>query len=66
MDKESRIKYFENLKKISEPISHMPIWYENERPNNGGEFFKDVVASSTNNEHFLDIEKLPKGINYSF
>lgn len=31
MDKESRIKYFENLKKISEPISHMPIWYENER-----------------------------------
>ena len=31
MNQESRIKYFENLKKISEPISHMPIWYENER-----------------------------------
>ena len=31
MNQESRIKYFENLKKTSEPISHMPIWYENER-----------------------------------
>ncbi len=31
MDQESRIKYFENLKKTSAPISHMPIWYENER-----------------------------------
>jgi hypothetical protein len=31
MDTESRIKYFENLLATSEPISRMPIWYENER-----------------------------------
>jgi len=31
MDQESRIKYFDNLKKNSDPISHMPIWYKNQR-----------------------------------
>lgn len=31
MDQESRIKYFDNLKKNSKPISSMPIWYKNQR-----------------------------------
>lgn len=37
-----------------------------ERPNNGGEFFGDVHASSSKNETYLDLEDLPTNKNYSF
>jgi hypothetical protein len=39
---------------------------KNERPINGGEFYGDVFASSSNNETFLDLADLPENKNYSF
>ena len=39
---------------------------KNERPINGGEFYGDVFASSSNNETFLDLSNLPENKNYSF
>ena len=45
--------------------SYQVFNYENEKTNNGGEFFKDVVASNESPSDYLVMENLPKG-NYSF
>lgn len=45
--------------------SYQVFNYENEKTNNGGEFYKDVVASNESPSDYLVMENLPKG-NYSF
>jgi hypothetical protein len=54
----------DNVKNINQ--KSYQVWdYENEKINNGGEFFEGVYASSNENSDFLVMDNLPKG-SYSF